>query len=284
MIRGFLFHSLFFFFFLVQPASPFKLSLKFAGGMGTLNPEPLNRTLKDWMEGQRLEALSKKNWTFLGGKVSDFRSAFDFDAELMIQLSRHFSAGLSTGYIFGELQEKNTEVTVDKVLGTIIYSHPTKAAALPLIFSGYYFFPLNKRLSLFIQGGTGILWAKYIDSEGNRTLPSVQYAYPQHQSASARGSILFGGLGFSFEVDPSLSFLIEGTARRAKVTNFHGENKDGVVGTLFSFEEFNPETEFWQSKYQILSERPAGENFRSVKDAVVDFSGFSAKIGFIIKF
>ena len=67
----------------------------------------------------------------------------------------------------------------------------------------------------------------------------------------------------------------------SELGGFYGENG---IGTLYSFEQFDPKLDFWQLKYQILSEEPSGEDIRSAQEAEVDFSGLSVKLGLIIKF
>jgi hypothetical protein len=49
-------------------------------------------------------------------------------------------------------------------------------------------------------------------------------------------------------------------------------------------EEYDSGLDLWQAKYQIFAEPPSGENYREVRQGMVDFSGFSVKIGIMIKF
>ena len=62
------------------------------------------------------------------------------------------------------------------------------------------------------------------------------------------------------------------------------KNQLEETGTLYYFEEYVPELDFWQAKNEIRTEMPSGQNFRSVSEAMVDFSGVSVKIGFIVRF
>jgi hypothetical protein len=55
-------------------------------------------------------------------------------------------------------------------------------------------------------------------------------------------------------------------------------------GTLFAFEEYIPDSDFWQAKLGVWPEAPAGSGFRSVREAVIDLSGFSVKMGIVLKF
>lgn len=269
--------------FLISWAHSIELSLKLSGGLSYINLKNTNRTLQDWSEWQKREADYRKNWSFLGGEVRGFHSGFDFEGEIIVSFTPHLAAGVGTGYIHGELNEEKTEITLEKVLGTYIYVRPTKVSAFPLTLSGYYFFPL-KKVNFFIKGGAGIIWAKYIDREGNKKTSATKFAYHQLQRTSAKGSTLFGGLGIMYDMEPGMRFFVEGSARLAKISGFHGENKEGDTGILYFFEEYDPDLDFWQAKNRISADEPSGENIRSVEEATVDFSGFSVKIGIIIKF
>jgi hypothetical protein len=72
--------------------------------------------------------------------------------------------------------------------------------------------------------------------------------------------------------------------RRAKIQGFSGGNQSETTGTLYYFEEYIPDLDLWQAKNEIRAEMPTGSNYRSVSETVVDFSGLSVKIGFMIKF
>lgn len=272
--------------FFIFPAFSFGMdvSLKISGGLGSLNPGMINSALKDWEEANKKESKAAQNWNFLGGSVSELQSSFDFESEFLFSLTKHMSLSLGSGYIYGEVPEEKTELTIDKVLGTFISSYPVKITGLPLTLSGYYRFPLTTRMELFFKGGAGFLWAKYADREGVKRLPATNSAYPQQQTASARGTLVHGGLGILFKIESDFQFFLEGSIRHAKINGFRGENKDGEEGILYSFEEYNPQIDFWQKKNRILPDEPSGENFRSVQETVIDFTGFSVKIGMIIKF
>ena len=87
-----------------------------------------------------------------------------------------------------------------------------------------------------------------------------------------------------FETEVGVRFFVEGLYRNAKIQGFTGETELEGQGTLYYFEEYIPELDFWQAKNEIRAEKPSGPNIRSVSEAVVDFGGFSVTIGFIIRF
>jgi hypothetical protein len=261
-----------------------EFSLKVAGGVSFVNPQEVNFVLQNWEEYWITRAESTKTWEYLGGQVSTLKLGWDFEVELIFNFSPRLALGLSSGYIFSEVGEGATTLSIKKVLGTFEHVKPTKISAIPLIFSGYYIQPLNSSFSLFLRVGGGPLWAKYFEKDGNRNLENENYSYTQWISSSAQGQIYLLGLGAVFEAESGIRFFMEGTWKKAEITGFSGENKLEATGSLTYVEEYQSNYELWQAKYNIYAEPPSGENYREVKQGTVDFSGFSVKIGLIIKF
>jgi hypothetical protein len=260
------------------------ISLRLSGGLCTLKLDNINHTLKGWVELWKNITLSRDDWEFAGGEAKKFNAGYDFDGEILVSLSRHIAASFGVGFIYGELAEEKIEVFINTDSSTSSIARPTKVNARPLTLSAYFFYPLGKKLDLFVKGGTGLIWSKYIEREGGKSLTADHYDFWWHQQASAQGPVFLGGIGIIYRIDSSLSFIIEGGARRAKISGFRGETPEGEEGDLYFFEEYNSDFDFWQAKYLIFTEEPTGETFRSVRKADVDFSGFSAKIGLLIKF
>lgn len=282
---------LFLLLFLVSSVYSIEVSLKLSGGLSFLRLENTNSVLQDWAEWHKKNAENNK-WTLLKGEVANFRSAFDFEGEIIVSITSFLAIGFGAGYIYGELSEEKTEVSTEQPQNILYNTHPTKASALPLTFSGYIMIPVKNKLKFFLKGGTGFIWAKFIEREGKVRIEKEKieetsektFSYFRSKSASARGSVSLGSFGIMYELEPGLLIFVEGSGRLAKITGFQGENKAGTSGSLFYYEKFQPDLDFWQTKYEISKKEPFGPNFRSVQEAVVDFSGFSFKIGLIIKF
>jgi hypothetical protein len=261
-----------------------EFSLKVAGGVNFINPQEVNVVLQSWEEYWITRAEIVKNWYYLGGQVSPMKMGWDFEVELIFNFTPRLAIGLSSGYIFSDLSEEATTLTIEKVLGTFDHVKPTKISAIPLIFSGYYIQPVNSSLSLFLRAGGGPIWAKYFERDGTKKIDAESYSYPQSISASAQGQIYLLGLGVAVETESGIRFFIEGTWRKSTVTGFSGENKQEETGALTYVEEYQSSYELWQAKYQIFAEPPSGENYREVKQGTIDLSGYSVKLGLVIKF
>lgn len=261
-----------------------EFSLKIAGGISFIDPQEVNLVLQSWQEYWITRADLTNNWSYLEGQVSTIKLDYDFEIELILNITPRLAIGLGSGYLFSNAGEKSTTLSIEKVLGTFEHVKPTKISAIPLILSGYYIQPINPSLSLFLRAGGGPLWAKYFERDGNRNIVNESYSYQESISASAQGQIYLLGLGILFETESGIRFFVEGTWRRAKIAGFSGENKQEETGALTYLEEYVSSYELWQAKYRIFAEPPSDENFREVKQGTVDFSGISAKIGLMIKF
>ncbi len=266
------------------PLSGMKWGFKLSGGYAHLNLRDTNSSLESWAEWKKREAEANKNWEYLGKNVKSLHSGIHFEGEFLVSLFDRLEIGLGTGYIYGDLREEETEILVQRPTGRFSHAYPLSINAYPLVISVYYSFPLKSGLSLFIRAGGGKAWAKYVNREAQRHESSTNYNYFRIEKASASGSMLLGGIGFAYETNSGMRFFIEGLVRRAKIQGFTGENELEEKGILYHFEEYFPNLDFWQIKNEIRAERPSGSNYRSVSEALVDFSGFSAKIGFMIGF
>jgi len=262
------------------PSFGLDLSFKLSGSYSSLVLNDVNRSLQAWVGYHKKEVASVPAWTFSGGKAEKVRGGFDLEGEVLLNLTPRWAVGIGSGYSFSEVTEsRSTIITVEKNAVSFIYVRPTKVAATPLIISGYHFLPLGPKVQIYIRAGLGWLWAKYVNREGQRRATRRDYVYTSFNSVSGRGALVQGGVGVKYVQDQSLGFFCEASLRKAKVNSLKGE-----TGTLYFFEDYNSSLDFWQAKIETMEMAPAGEGFRSVRKAVVDFSGFVLKLGFFIKF
>jgi hypothetical protein len=262
----------------------FEFSLKLAGGLSFVNPANINHIRQGWEELYKIDADEHQNWSFIEGEIGSLKNSFDFEGEFVYTLHPRIAISIGTGFIFSELNPDKPNFSIKKNISTYEYIYPMKVSAMPVILSGYYFYPLNNRFKVYAKAGAGFIWAKYIDREGKKQFDKDKYGYYSSQNTKARGSMLSGALGLIIESEQGINFFIESSFRKTNISNFTGENKSGLIGTLYFFDEFNSDLEFWQPKLQILTQEPAGDSFRAVKKAEIDLSGFSVKLGIIINF
>lgn len=277
--------SLFFIFFLLLAVYSygFKVNLMLSGSLCTLHPDHINRSLRGWEEWIKKAGPFYDDWTYKEGEVKKFNLGTALEGTFLFFFTSRLAIGIGTGYIYSDLSEEKTALTIDKGKKTSVYVRPAKINVFPLNLSACYFFPLREKMKLYAQGGFGFAWAKFIEREGIEK-SGEKYNYLWEQTASATGQTYFTSLGFIYEADPNVSFFIAGEARLAKISGFEGESPGGEQGKLFFFEEYNTDLDFWQAKNMILKEKPSGDHIRSAQETVADLSGFSFKIGLLMKF
>jgi hypothetical protein len=277
--------GLIFVFLIAASSAPaINLRIKVAGGLGYFNLKDINRALKSWEEFMKEEAATVPGWSFQSGTVPRFQTGAELEGELLLSLSRRLAFGLGSGYLYGELRPEKTELSILRGAYTYIYTKPVKVSAQPLMLSGYYFLPLGKKFSVFFRAGGGYLWAKYVGREGYRRLPTANFSYTSSQIARGHGTIFQAGIGLKYELEPAVSLFFEASGRRAKASGFEGDEGSGSTGKLYFYEEYSPVFKLWQAKVQLWGSAPAGEYFRSVREASFDFNGFSLKMGILILF
>ncbi len=261
-----------------------EIRLRLASGLLSQNPEDLNLALADWQRQLETRAEVYPNLDYVSGTAAALRWGVVFEAELLFSFSSRLAVGLSGGYSYAEVTEKDTLLTI--IWDGTAYNHvrPTKITAYPFALSAYYFVPLGSKLSAYLRAGGGYIQAKYTAREGQKKDYETRYLYLSVETAQAGRPAFLGGLGLGYQFDPNFGFFIEATAQSAKVSGFEGVNTLQQDGSLFAFEEYIPDLDIWQAKMEVRPEAPAGSEFRSVREAVIDLSGFSVKMGIVVKF
>jgi hypothetical protein len=157
-------------------------------------------------------------------------------------------------------------------------------SAYPFLVSGYFSLPLGQKLSAYLRAGVGVIQGAYIAREAQKKSTDKRFVYTAYDNAKARGPTYLGGIGLNYSFDESLGFFIEAAVRSARVAGLTGESLLLKNGTLYSYEEYVPQARSWRPTMHVRPEEPSAGNFRNVREATVDFSGYSIKIGLILKF
>jgi hypothetical protein len=271
----------------VSPVSArggFTLSLKVSGGVARLALADVNTVLKDWETWHVKEVENNSKLALMGDKVGTIHGGVDFDIELVMGFGRYLGLGVSIGVINAPLFESDAVVTVDRPTGTFDYARSMSASALKQLVSGYLRLPLGRVIGVYAKGGGGMLWGRFVDREASKLTTADKYSYPVSESAAGHGLVLAAGAGLTFAVDENLSFFIEGSGRKAALTNFSGDTKTGIKGALYDFEQYDAKSDYWQRRFEVLEQAPAGPLYRNAGKAKIDFSGLSARLGFMLKF
>jgi opacity protein-like surface antigen len=258
--------------------------MRLSSGLWQMKLGEINDALTGWSEGLKRESDSDPNAQFISGEVDRLRLGMEFEAELMMSFSRWLKLGLSFGYAYASVNEEQTLLTVEEAGTLEERARPTKVSAYPLLVSGYFNLPLGKKMGAYLRAGVGAVQARYVSREAQREVGGKKFLYPVYDNAKAGGLTYLGGVGLSYSFDRSLGFFAEAEARFARVNGLTGENKLEEKGTLYSYEQYLPQSGYWQPTMHVLPEAPGGAEVRNIRETVVDFSGYSIKIGLLLKF
>jgi opacity protein-like surface antigen len=270
---------------LIPPSSRgLDIQLRLSSGLWQMKLGEVNAALVGWRDGLKQTADVDPNMQFVSGDGGRLRLGVDFEAELVLSFSRWIKLGLSAGYGYGSLDEKATLLTIEQAGTLFEQARPTKVSAFPFLVSGYFNLPLGRKFNVYLRAGVGAIQARYVSREAQKKVTDTRFTYPAYDNAKAGRLTYLGGLGLSYSFDQSLGFFIEAAAQFARVDGFTGENLLEQKGILYSYEEYLPQAGFWRPTMHVLSEEPGGANVRNVREAVVDFGGYSIKIGLLLRF
>jgi len=261
-------------------------SLKLSGGLSVINPTNINQILKNWEKWYKGYCEQNSKFSFIEGEITSLKKAIDLEGELLFTFHPRIAVSIGAGLIFSELNPEKIHITIKNITtnNNRDNTYPQKVTAFPIILSGYYLHPLSSKIKLYAKGSTGLIWAKYVGRKANKESSQDNYNYIFYQNAKTKGPLLAGSLGLMVETNPGINFFFEGSFRKANLDSFKEKDELGTHGTLYFFEEYSTSAELWYSKFQIMEQEPSGENYRSVKTAEINLSGFSVKLGIIINF
>jgi hypothetical protein len=216
------------------------------------------------------------------GDVKSVRLSHLFGGELSFPLFSNFSLGLGADYFSGK-KESRLDFGGNASAPQSFVTRP-KIQALPLRIC-LSFYPFS---SFYIKTGVEYYFAEcaYL-----YRLEEEEF-WEEHQGeAKAQEFGFLGGFGFEWKIFSPLSLFIEALGHYARITGFEGKNTYRDSQGSLSTEE--GKLYFYQGKgggetnYSLLFVRknePAGANVSEVKEAMVDFSGLSLKVGIKIRF
>jgi len=250
-----------------------RLELRFMGGLNYFLNGDVNDGTQGWCD------LESGFVTSLGysqtGEINPIQKDFGLGGDLIISLSRRLGIGLGAEYIQGT---ETSELTFTNSVEVTMTNEP-KMRAIPIKLSLFLTQPLSKGINFCLHGGAGYYMTEFtydwtLGIPGNRD--------EIHYDTSANGFGYHGGIGLEFYFNPNVALVIEGQGRYAKIQGFEG-TATGIEGsyeaewdgTLYYVEG----TEY--PNLLIREEEPTG--YQLTREAIIDFSGFSLKVGIKIR-
>jgi opacity protein-like surface antigen len=261
-------------------AGKLKFGIKISGGMNHMSLGDPNTVLNSKSDhyNQVQDSVDK-----------DFKEVhwgLDFEMKVMIYLNSRFGLSIGTGYIQAKSGKDAKEMTLENTpISDWQKIYDVKTSAIPILIGAFYNLPLSSKTRFFLNGGVGYYFSKY--SEYNLNRWNSGDSWNSHNIEANKASIGFhGGFGFEYDISKNISLVFEGQGRYAKISGFEGEkvseNSDGPQdpkeGILYHYEGTQTE------ELNILSGTPDPDKYKNVREAEIDFSGFTIRAGIKIRF
>jgi len=255
-----------------------KLSINLTSGYCSMNVGDINSYLRSF------DNFLSETTDYEGGKIQTLHYFPEVGLEMRLDLSSRFAVDVGMGFM-SEKKESGFDFT-ENVPPYIFYRHyyiEQEIKVLPLILKSHYSVLSSSRVHLFLNFGLAYYFSKYslIIYESLPIMPS-----PVVYSIKSRGPGLTGGIGLEYNLASFLVLMIEAQGRYSKLRKLEGytygsgEDQEGI---LYIGEKYSPQYDRYRPYLITSPSRPSGEEFRNIREAVLDLSGFSIKFGIRIR-
>jgi len=222
------------------------------------------------------------------------------------RFSIKISSGLSyltvgdIGFIYGG-RESSSGFEVEESESFYVdftYAPEIDVSAIPLKLGVYYTFPFKSEMKLYINGGIGYYFARTYFYRKQKEVfirdGSIigDYRGIVDWDLSSKGIGFHGGVGFEYSFTKNFSLFTEVQGRYAQIKKLERDNiyesseyyGPHYCGTMYYFEE---KRDIFIDKYYsslgISREKPDEPEYRNVREARLDLSGFCFKVGIKIR-
>jgi hypothetical protein len=260
-----------------------RISLKVTAGLNYAVYGDINAGARGYLNDWKDQVI------FVGGSYVDNAKPLHtgpiYSVDLVYKIGSNYSVGLGVGYVRAN---NRSEVTLRWPSGpeTTAVALPD-VRAIPIRLSVIKILPIDKMMDVFFAAGIDTYFAQYRSSNWPGGPGNVD-----HQKASAIGVGVRYGVGLDIKFASSLAFFLEGQGCYAKVRGFHGTLKSAGStlpyeehGTLYYYNFMGGQGN--QTPYPtvlIHDTKPSEDVYSNVRQARVDFSGFSVLAGIKIFF
>jgi hypothetical protein len=224
------------------------------------------------------------------GGTKSINWGMNWEADAVYDLNPRLGIGIGIGFI---------QVSKDKDQSRIISRWPGEIRtddrgntfrAIPIKLGVFYNLLHGSKINLFLNGGVGYYLATWKESEDYNSQSDGTSWLGQYETTMHSGGFGFhGGLSLEYRLFRNVALVVEGFGRYARFSEFSGEytekKSNGVdvkdEGKLYYYEwSYNNKDYPW---IELLDRDPSEINFSSpiknARKAVIDFSGFSFRVG-----
>lgn len=278
-----------------------RFSIKLAYGMNNNFWGDINKCLKSFNSNELFDYMRRYFPERITGEIRELHnSAFDWEAELKIEVGLRFSLSLATSEKIIQKNESFLTYIYRGSVGDQISSYtfkPEVKVSMPVRFGICYTLPLSSKINITFNTGVGYYSAKvseYWKLEQTYPTGDTGWTIDYWETDPKRVFGFHGGIGLEYSLKKNFALVVEVQRRYAKLKDLkaiiqrEGRYSGGIheyKGTLYYFN-------LWDlgigTRYDDLTvwEEPPEISIKDIVDvrkAVLDLSGFSLRVGLKIK-
>lgn len=217
-------------------------------------------------------------------RFNEFDSGFEVTADIVYNFTSKWGLGLGFGYM--NLSEHNLLIfnSPGNFENNQVGTSP-KIRAYPVRLGVFYNIPISRLFNLTLNSGAAFYFAKYTFLRASNWYQIDLI----NQKANTTGIGFHGGISFEVNFHPRAALILEGRGRYAKISGFTGNsyikrsiNPPLIIedieekGTLYYLEgDGLPVLAFAEQK---------PTDYTTVREAILDLSGFVFQAGLKVKF
>ncbi len=272
-----------------------KLSFKISGGLSYIFGGGINSHLRSY------DSYLSDMTEYEGNNIRRLHYIPELEGELRWDLTSKLALSIGIGYISGK---NKSNLKYEGPFPFQTSSNPTQqyflkpeAKAVPLKLGVYYTLSLSPKINLFLNSGFGVYFSKCSLYKKHTSSSWGVYLvyYTKEEQYDVRANILGfnGGIGFEYDIAKNLVIVMDIQGRYTRTKNLKGTRLYSVWDLPYVKEEGilyigeRDMTDEGYGKYcpdlMISQSEPSGEEYRNIREAVLDFSGFSLRVGIRIK-
>jgi hypothetical protein len=272
-----------------------RLSIKLSSGLSYMLGGDINAHLRSY------DNYLSEMTNYEGDKIRRLHYTPELEGELRWDITSKFAVSVGIGYISGKnksyLKYTGPFPFQTSWNPTQSYFLKSKAKTVPLKLGIYYTLSLSPRINLFLNSGLGYYFSKGSLYKKHTSASwwgyTVYYTKEEQYDVRANSLGFNGGIGFEYDIANNLVIVLEVQGRYARTKNLKGNKLFSVWEFSYMEEEgilYIGERDMTDEGYGkycpdliISQSKPSGDEFRNIREAVLDFSGYSLRLGIRIK-
>lgn len=264
------------------------LNLRLSGGVGSFRVGDFNTFFGDTVP--YYDSIFLPYGFARQGDYQELRKAWNASGEIVIDLSKSFSAGVAVEY--HQVDNQSFFSWSHPEFNSLSVDITPSLNVVQFKFNAYFTVPLTSVIHSYLNGGFGLYTARAtFDYLEDSRIPGDERMFRSEIRANGTGYGIHGGLGLELKLSSGFAMFTEGSYRYAKLDDLDGRmsiKADSPItetagGKIWYFEFFDDNSSLHLSGISF-GDKPEEGGLATLRELEIDLSGFSLKIGFRVRF